>query len=253
MKNKSDIILETKSLRKEFSGFVAVSGVNLKVRRGSIHAIIGPNGAGKTTLINLLTKVHQPTDGTIEFNGRDITGLSSPEIARLGIVRSFQISAIFPELTVLENVRIALQCRRGDSFDFWKPKKTLFRMNDEARGYLESVGLDDSLNSMAGDLPYGRRRALEIATTLAMEPELLLLDEPTAGMGTEDIDRTADLIQRCAKDRTIIMVEHNLGVVARLADTISVQVRGQVVAEGNYETVSADPLVKEAYLGAAHA
>ncbi|MGE8943163.1 ABC transporter ATP-binding protein [Leptospira interrogans] len=250
MNSKNDIVLETKSLTKAFGGFLAVKGVNIKVRRGSIHAIIGPNGAGKTTLFNLLTKVHKPTSGSIFFNGDDITNLSSPEIARRGLVRSFQISAIFPALSVLENVRIALQSKYGQSFDFWHSKKRLDRLNSEALGYLEQVGLSDSTQATAGDLPYGRRRALEIATTLAMDPELLLLDEPTAGMGTEDVDRTADLIKRCAGDRTIIMVEHNLGVVSRLADIITVQVRGQVVAEGNYQTVSQDSIVQQAYLGA---
>jgi branched-chain amino acid transport system ATP-binding protein len=250
MSQGSDIILETQALSKAFSGFVAVNGVNLKVRRGTIHAVIGPNGAGKTTLFNLLTKVHQPTSGKIFFNGADITGLSSPEIARLGLVRSFQVSAIFPALSVLENVRVALQSKRGHSLDFWRSKATLNRLDGEAAGYLGKVGLADAADLVAGDLPYGRRRALEIATTMAMEPELLLLDEPTAGMGREDVDRTAELIRQCAGDRTIIMVEHNLGVVSRLADVITVQVRGQIVAEGDYATVSKDPLVQQAYLGA---
>lgn len=250
MSQGSDIILETQALSKAFSGFVAVNGVNLKVRRGTIHAVIGPNGAGKTTLFNLLTKVHQPTSGKILFNGADITRLSSPEIARLGLVRSFQVSAIFPALSVLENVRVALQSRRGHSLDFWRSKASLSRLDGEAESYLGKVGLTDAADLVAGDLPYGRRRALEIATTLAMEPELLLLDEPTAGMGREDVDRTAELIRQCAGDRTIIMVEHNLGVVSRLADVITVQVRGQIVAEGDYATVSKDPLVQQAYLGA---
>ena len=249
MNRESDIILATKALTKSFGGFVAVNSVSINVRRGSIHAIIGPNGAGKTTLFNLLTKVHQPTSGTIEFNGRDITPLTSPEIARLGLVRSFQISAIFPALTVLQNVRIAIQNRGGRSFDFWRSKNSLNRLNGEAEKYIASVGLDDVLHAAAADLPYGRRRALEIATTIAREPELLLLDEPTAGMGSEDVDRTTDLIKKCAADRTVIMVEHNLGVVARLADTITVQVRGQVVAEGTYDVVSNSPIVKQAYLG----
>lgn len=246
----SDIILETKALTKAFSGFVAVNDVNFKVRRGTIHAVIGPNGAGKTTLFNLLTKVHQPTSGKIFFNGADITPLSSPEIARLGLVRSFQVSAIFPALSVMENVRVALQSRRGRSLDFWRSKKTLNSLNDEAERYLAQVGLAHAADTVAGDLPYGQRRAVEIATTMAMEPELLLLDEPTAGMGREDVDRTAELIRQCSGNRTIIMVEHNLGVVSRLADVITVQVRGQIVAEGDYATVSSDPLVQQAYLGA---
>ena len=248
----SDVILETKSLTKEFKGFTAVSDVNLAVRRGSIHALIGPNGAGKTTCFNLLTKFLQPSAGSIAFNGRDITGLAPADIARLGVVRSFQISAVFPRMSVLENVRIALQRRRGDSFDFWRNQKVLNAYDEEARARVEEVGLTDFIGEMAGELSYGRKRALEIATTLALEPEMLLLDEPMAGMAQEDVSRISALIRRIAAKRTILMVEHNLSVVADLSDRITVLARGEVLAEGPYETVSKDPRVVEAYIGAGH-
>ncbi len=249
----SDFILETTGLTKEFGGFVAVSSVDLAVRRGSIHALIGPNGAGKTTCFNLLTKFLTPTRGRISYKGRDITAMKPADVARLGLVRSFQISAVFPDMTVLENVRIALQRRkRGDSLDFWRSEKALDGLNDEARTLVEAVGLTTFVEARAGDLSYGRKRALEIATTLALDPEMLLLDEPMAGMGHEDIDRTSALIRRVSENRTILMVEHNLSVVADLSDTITVLTRGAVLAEGDYEAVSKDPRVVEAYIGAGH-
>ena len=245
-----DVILATEGLTKEFKGFTAVSSVDLNVRRGTIHALIGPNGAGKTTFFNLLTKFLDPTQGTIRYKGRDITALKPADIARLGLVRSFQISAVFPHLTVLENVRIALQRRvRGSSFDFWRSEKVLRTMNRDALDLIEAVSLSDSSEVPATELSYGRKRALEIATTLALDPEMLLLDEPMAGMGREDIDRIAALIRRVAATRTILMVEHNLSVVADLSDRITVLARGKVLAEGDYATVSKDPRVIEAYIG----
>lgn len=247
-----EFILETSGLTKEFAGFVAVSDVNLKVRRGSIHALIGPNGAGKTTCFNLLTKFLQPTRGQILYKGQDITAMKPADVARLGLVRSFQISAVFPHLTALENVRVALQRQHGSSFDFWRSKSVLDQYNDRARELLEDVGLSDFANTPAVEMPYGRKRALEIATTLALDPEMMLLDEPMAGMGHEDIDKVAALIKRISQKYTILMVEHNLNVVANLSDTITVLTRGQVLAEGNYATVSKHPQVKEAYLGAGH-
>jgi len=249
---RSDIILETEDLTKEFAGFVAVSGVRLAVARGTIHALIGPNGAGKTTCFNLLTKFLQPTQGRITFNGRDITSLAPAEVARLGLVRSFQISAVFPHLTVLENVRIALQRKRGGSFDFWRSARTLDSFNDRAMSLIADVGLADFAHHTAVELPYGRKRALELATTIALDPEMMLLDEPTAGMGHEDIDRIAALIKRVAAGRTVLMVEHNLSVVANLSDRITVLTRGRVLAEGDYNTVSNHPQVREAYLGVGH-
>ena len=244
-----DLILVTDGLTKEFAGFIAVSGINLAIRRGSIHAFIGPNGAGKTTFFNLLTKFLKPTRGRIVFKGNDITKLAPAEVAQLGLVRSFQISAVFPHLTVLENVRLALQRKRGGSFDFWRSKRVLDNLNGRAAALIEDVGLQQFAQIPAVELPYGRKRALEIATTLAVDPELMLLDEPTAGMGHEDIDRIAALIKRVAANRTVLMVEHNLSVVANISDRITVLTRGRVLAEGDYETISANAEVREAYLG----
>jgi branched-chain amino acid transport system ATP-binding protein len=248
-----DSILETEDLTKEFAGFVAVRSVNLRVARGSIHALIGPNGAGKTTCFNLLTKFLAPTRGRIVFAGRDITALKPADVASLGLGRSFQISAVFPHLTVLENVRIALQRKRGNSFDFWRSKRMLRALDGRAMALITDVGLTTYADTLAVELPYGRKRALEIATTLALEPELLLLDEPTAGMDREDIERISALIRAVGAQRTVLMVEHNLGVVADLCDRITVLTRGQVLAEGDYRSVSADPAVREAYLGTGHA
>jgi branched-chain amino acid transport system ATP-binding protein len=244
-----DFILETEGLTKEFRGFVAVKDVSLRVRRGSIHALIGPNGAGKTTCFNLLTHFLEPTRGRIRFQGRDITGSSPADIARLGLARSFQISAVFPHLTVLENVRIALQRRRGASFDFWRSEQVLEALDGNALALIEAVGLRDVAATPAVELPYGRKRALEIATTLALEPEMMLLDEPTAGMTHEDVERISALIKRVAANRTVLMVEHNLSVVENLSDRITVLSRGEVLAEGDYATVSRNPDVIQAYMG----
>ena len=247
-----DIILETRGLTKEFKGFVAVDRVNLRVRRGAIHALIGPNGAGKTTVFNLLTKFLPPTSGEILYKGDDITRAKPADIARRGMIRSFQISAVFPNLTVLENVRIALQRKLGTSFHFWKREKTLEVLNERAQQLLERVDLQKFARLHAGELAYGRKRTLEIATTLAMEPELMLLDEPTAGMGHEDVDRVRDLIKEVAAGRTVLMVEHNMSVVSGICDTITVLQRGSILAEGPYADVSANPQVIEAYMGTAH-
>jgi len=248
-----DIILETEGLTKEFRGFVAVKGVNLRVRRDTIHALIGPNGAGKTTCFNLLTKFLNPSKGRIQYKKQDITRERPADVARLGLVRSFQISAIFPHLTVLENVRIALQRKRGTSFDFWRSDRVLGRFEARAMELLDAVGLADLAHMLAVELSYGRKRALEIATTLALEPEMLLLDEPTAGMGHEDVSRIAALIKRVAADRTVLMVEHNLSVVADLCHTITVLARGEILAEGDYAAVSKNPNVIQAYMGSGDA
>jgi branched-chain amino acid transport system ATP-binding protein len=248
-----DCILETEDLTKEFAGFVAVSGVNLRVERGTIHALIGPNGAGKTTCFNLLSKFLSPTRGCIRYQGRDITALAAADVARLGLVRSFQISAVFPHLSVLENVRVALQRKRGSSFDFWTSKRVLEAFDERAMSLVSDVGLAAFANATAVELPYGRKRALEIATTLALDPQMLLLDEPMAGMGHEDIDRISALIKSAAAQRTVLMVEHNLSVVADLSDRITVLTRGRVLAEGDYQTVSTHPAVREAYMGVGHA
>lgn len=245
----ADNIIEARGLTKRFHGFAAVSDVNLDVRRHSIHALIGPNGAGKTTTFNLITKFLAPSEGTIRYNGEDITAESPARVARRGIVRSFQISAIFPRMTVAENVRIALQRPLGTSFRFWQSERSLDRLSKRVDELLDAVGLTAWRDQSAAGLPYGRKRALELATTLALEPELLLLDEPTSGLGTEDVDRIAELIRRVSANRTILMVEHNLSVVAKLADTITVLARGKVLAEGPYSVVSTDPRVVEAYIG----
>jgi branched-chain amino acid transport system ATP-binding protein len=248
-----DCILETRGLTKEFKGFVAVNNVNLRIRRGTIHALIGPNGAGKTTCFNLLTKFIEPTSGGISYKGEDITRDKPSGIARRGIIRSFQISAVFPHLTVLENVRIALQRKLGTAFFFWQSERTLDALNERALELLQAVDLEGFAETVTVELPYGRKRALEIATTLAMDPELMLLDEPTAGMAHEDVDRVTRLIQTVAQGRTVLMVEHNMSVVSGISDTITVLQRGSVLAEGPYAEVAKNPQVMEAYMGTAHA
>ena len=245
----NDFILETRGLTKEFKGFAAVSDVNLQVQRGHIHALIGPNGAGKTTVFNLLTKFLQPTRGSISFNGKDITGDEPAQVARRGVIRSFQISATFGHMTALENVRVALQRELGTSFHFWRPESSLNQLNARAQELLEAVDLGQYARTLASEMPYGRKRALEIATTLALDPELMLLDEPTQGMGHEDVDRVVELIRKVAAKRTVLMVEHNLSVVESLSDRITVLQRGQILAEGTYDVVSQDPRVHEAYVG----
>jgi branched-chain amino acid transport system ATP-binding protein len=249
----ADWILETRNLSKEFNGFLAVSDVNLQVRKGHIHALIGPNGAGKTTVFNLLTKFHIPSTGSILFKGEEITREKPAEIALRGIIRSFQISAVFPNLTPMENVRVALQRKLGTSYHFWKTEKSLAELNGSALELLAAVGLEEFADEQTSELAYGRKRALEIATTLALEPEVMLLDEPTQGMGVEDVSRITELVQKVAAGRTILMVEHNLKVVATLADRITVLQRGSILAEGSYDEVSRNPQVLEAYMGNAHA
>jgi branched-chain amino acid transport system ATP-binding protein len=244
-----DFILETRALKKEFKGFVAVDGVDLRVRRGDIHALIGPNGAGKTTCFNLLTKFLVPTSGQILFEGHDITGEKPAQIARRGVIRSFQISATFPHLTVVENVRVALQRELGMSFHFWRSERVLDQLNERALELLDTVGLREMAEIVTVELPYGRKRALEIATTLAMNPKMMLLDEPTQGMGHEDVELVTQLIKKVAADRTVLMVEHNMNVIASIADNITVLARGQVIAEGPYEQVSKNAQVLEAYMG----
>jgi len=246
-----DCILETRKLTKEFKGFVAVDKVDLRVKRGSIHALIGPNGAGKTTCFNLLTKFLKPTSGSILFDGQDITDQAPAQIARSGVIRSFQISAVFPHLTVLENVRVALQRELKSSFQFWKSERSLKALDARAMELLGSVDLGQFADLTAVELSYGRKRALEIATTLAMDPKLMLLDEPTQGMGLEDVDRIRQLIKKVAASRTVLMVEHNMSVVSSIADTITVLQRGATLAEGPYAEVSKNPAVIEAYMGSA--
>jgi branched-chain amino acid transport system ATP-binding protein len=250
---EEEVILKAEGLTKEFKGFVAVKNVDLSVRRHTIHALIGPNGAGKTTFFNLLTHFLTPTAGQIHFKGRNITGSSPAAIARMGLARSFQISAVFPHLSVRENVRVALQRKLGNSFHFWRSERVLNQLDSRALELVTAVGLSAFAEQQAVDLPYGRKRALEIATTLALDPEMMLLDEPTAGMGHEDVDRIAALIKKVSANRTVLMVEHNLSVVANLSNTITVLARGEVLAEGDYATVSKHPQVIEAYMGSGHA
>lgn len=244
-----EFVLETRGLTKEFRGFTAVDSVDLRVQKGHIHALIGPNGAGKTTVFNLLTKFLTPTRGEILYYGKPITGLKPNEIARQGLVRSFQISAVFGHMSVRDNVRVALQQREGNSFHFWKPARCLDALNERAEQLLAEVDLLSFADTLTIELPYGRKRALELATTLALEPRVLLLDEPTQGMGHEDVDMVVDLVRRAAVGRTVVMVEHNLSVVSRLCDRLTVLARGSILAEGDYATVSANPQVREAYLG----
>ena len=249
----SDIILETTGLTKQFFGFTAVNGVNLKVRRGTVHALSGPNGAGKSTVFHLITKFLQPTSGRITYNGEDVTSAEAEDIALKGLVRSFQISSVFPHLTVRENVRVALQRPLGTWFRFWESERSLDKLNGRADELLDAVGLSEFAHLNAVELSYGRKRALEIATTIALEPDMMLLDEPMAGLGHEDIDRIAKLIQQVAVNRTVLMVEHNLSVVASLCSTITVLTRGRVLAEGPYAEISRNPEVRTAYMGTAHA
>lgn len=243
------VLLAARGLRKEFGGFVAVNNVDLDVRHARVHALIGPNGAGKTTVFNLLTKFLQPTAGSIRLLEQDITRTDPARVARLGLVRSFQISAVFPHLSVLDNVRVALQRPNGLATQCWLPLRSLNRLNDRAMQLLEAVGLGDRRNDLAADLSYGRKRVLELATTLALEPKVLLLDEPMAGMGHEDVHTVAEIIREVARDRAVLMVEHNLKVVADLCQQVTVLQRGEILTTGDYRSVSEDERVREAYMG----
>ena len=251
--DSADLILQTRGLGKDFRGFTAVDGVDLRVARGAIHALIGPNGAGKTTCFNLLTRSLPATRGTISYNATDITHVAPQDVARRGMVRSFQISSVFAQMSVLHNVRIALQRATGLSYQFWRSGRVLRQLEDRAHALLHDVGLAADADRRTAELPYGRKRALEIATTLAAEPELMLLDEPTQGMGHEDVAQITELIRRVAAGRTVLMVEHNMGVVAGLCDRITVLARGAVLAEGSYAEISTDAAVLEAYMGGADA
>lgn len=242
-------VIETQGLTKNFMGFTAVDDVNLKIREGTVHAVIGPNGAGKSTLFNLITKFHQPSAGKITLKGSDITRVRPANLAQKGMVRSFQISAIFPEMTVLENVKVARLRKYGAPSRFWESLGSMNALDEACLALIEDVGLTEYIHHFAGQLPYGRKRALELATTLALEPEVLLLDEPMAGLGQEDIKKISNLIGRVAKGRTVMMVEHNMSVIAQLADVITVLQRGEVLVEGDYDYVSRHPKVLEAYVG----
>jgi branched-chain amino acid transport system ATP-binding protein len=251
--DKANNILRVEGLVKDFGGLRAVHGVDIMVRRGTIHSLIGPNGAGKTTLFNLLTKFLEPTAGRIYYNDFDITRKNPSQVAQMGIARSFQISAIFPHLAVRDNVRVALQRKLGTSYHFWRSREGLSALHERADELLDAVGLGRAAaGAYASELAYGQKRALEIATTLALEPELLLLDEPMAGLASNDIGHITDLIRKVARTRTVLMVEHNLSVVAHLSDTITVLARGRVLAEGSYKDISSNKEVQEAYMGTGH-
>jgi branched-chain amino acid transport system ATP-binding protein len=243
----------TTGLRKEFRGFAALRGVDLRVAEGSVHALVGPNGAGKTTLFNLLSGFLAPSAGRIEIAGRETTGLPPERIARLGVARSFQITSLFPALSARAHVELALQAGTGLGWRFWRSERTLGRFTDRALDLLAEVGLAAHADVAAGTLAYGRKRALELAVALALDPRVLLLDEPTSGMGAEDIDSTVALVRRIAQGRTVVLVEHNMSVVADLADRVTVLQQGAVLVEGPYAEVRTDPRVISAYLGTADA
>ena len=249
---REDYILEATSLSKQFRGFYAVKNVDLRVRRHTIHALIGPNGAGKTTCFNLLTTFLPPTAGSILFNGEEISASNPATVAAKGLVRSFQISAVFGQMTVLENVRVALQRKAGMTYAFWRRDSSLKVLNDRALELIEMVGLTRYVDTLAVSLSYGRKRVLELATTMALEPEMLLLDEPMAGLGHEDIGPVIQIIRDFAKGRTVLMVEHNMKVIAELCDRVTVLQSGEILAEGTYAEVSRDPAVIEAYVGGAN-
>ncbi|MBI3701633.1 MAG: ABC transporter ATP-binding protein [Afipia sp.] len=245
----TEAVLQARALKKDFRGYTAVAGVDLDVRRGEIHALIGPNGAGKTTVFNLLTRFLTPTSGQILFDGVDVSDEKPAQLARRGLVRSFQISAVFSSLTVSENLMLALQRVCVSPVAFWRGRNRLGDVSHRIGDLLRQVDLGEFANTRAGDLAYGRKRALELATTLAAEPKVMLLDEPTQGLGLEDVDRVTDLIKQAAVGRTVVMVEHNMKIVSRIADRISVLRRGEIIAEGSYDEVSRNPQVIESYLG----
>jgi branched-chain amino acid transport system ATP-binding protein len=247
----NDIILETRNLRKDFGGLVAVSDVSIKVKAHSLHSIIGPNGAGKTTFFNLLSGNLEPTKGKVIFKGRDITDLPAHRTAHLGIGRSFQITNVFPHLTVLENVRLAAQALGRDSFKFWRHYEHFTRYEERARQVVAQVGLTDQAGLLAGTLSHGGKRKLELGILLAADPELLLLDEPTAGMAREEIPLLMEVIQQIQNqgDRTIMLVEHKMDLVMNVSDWITVMHQGQVLAEGTPAEIAANNVVQSAYLG----
>jgi branched-chain amino acid transport system ATP-binding protein len=251
--SRYQMILETHGLSRTFAGFSAVRDVSLAVGEGSIHGIIGPNGAGKTTLFNLLSGFLAPTSGTIAFAGTDITRLDATAVARAGIVRSFQITSIFAHLSVLDNVRVSLESKTALPFRFWLPGTRIDALTAAALEILDEVGLSAQASSLAAQLSYGHKRSLELGISIAQNPRVLLLDEPTAGMGREDIERVTALIRKVAASRTVVLVEHNLSVVSELCDRITVMQRGSILVEGGYADVRRDQRVIDAYLGGQHA
>ncbi len=245
----SDIALQASDIVKSFAGFTALGGLSLQIRTGSIHAVIGPNGAGKTTLLGVFSGFIRPTSGSVHFDGRDITNADAADVARMGIVRSFQINSIFPHMTALDNVKVALQARTALSGRMLASRRATAVLDDPARDALQTAGLDDERDRVAANLAYGKKRALELAIAISQDPSVLLLDEPTAGMGVEDVEPTIELIRRVSTGRTIVLVEHNLRVVEHLCDRVSVLERGKLLTEGTYGEVRADRRVIDAYLG----
>jgi branched-chain amino acid transport system ATP-binding protein len=241
--------LETRDLSKDFAGFRAVDRVTIALDDGKIHALVGPNGAGKTTLFHMLTGFVRPSAGAIHAFGVDVTGLPPDRISRMGVARSFQITSLFDRRTALQHVVLALHVADPVSLRFWTSERALLRYRDRAMAILDEVGLTGVASRTAASLPYGQKRALELALALALEPKLLLLDEPTSGMGLEDLRRTIALIRHVHAGRTVLIVEHNMGVVAELADRVIVMQQGRVIADGTYEDVRHDPAVVTAYLG----
>ena len=246
-----DVILETRGLRKEFDALVAVDDVDIRIEAGAFHSIIGPNGAGKTTLFNLISGTMQPTRGKVLYKGEDITRLHAHRAIHLGIGRSFQITNLFPNLTVLENVRLAAQAMGRDNFHIWRSHRKFASYLDRAAEVLDLVGLADRAPFLARTLPHGDQRKLELGMILAPDPEVLMLDEPTAGMAAEQVPDLMRLIASIqeAGDKTVVLVEHNMNVVMSASDRITVMHRGSVLTEGSPEEVAADENVQTAYLG----
>jgi branched-chain amino acid transport system ATP-binding protein len=247
------MVLETRGLTKHFRGFLAVDGVGLAVELGAVHALVGPNGAGKTTLFHLLSGFLRPSAGQILLAGQDVTGLRADQMVHRGMARSFQITSLFPDMPLRDHVELALQGRRREGLRFWRSDRLLDVHRERAESLLDDVGLASLADVPAAAVSYGQKRALELAIALALDPRVLLLDEPTAGMGVEDVQRTIDLIRRVREGRTVVLVEHNMRVVATLADRVTVLQRGRVLAEGGYDEVRDDRRVITAYLGEAPA
>lgn len=246
-------ILEVQDVSKRFGNFFAVRHANLSLLESSVHGLIGPNGAGKSTLFNICTGFLKPTEGSVRLRGQTVADKGPAWIARNGVGRSFQISAVFDGLSVIDNILVALQRRARLSFAFWKGEKSVSALRERACNLLEQVHLSDTWwDKHTASLPYGRRRMLELATTIATDPSILLLDEPLAGLGQEDVPVIIDLVRELAVGRSVLIVEHNLSAVSQLCDTVSVLDRGMIIANGTYTFVAADPKVRQAYLGDEH-
>jgi branched-chain amino acid transport system ATP-binding protein len=244
-----DTLLQVTDLNKNFGGIKATNDLNLSVCCGQIHAVIGPNGAGKTTLISQLSGRLKPSSGRIEFEGRNITHYTTARRARMGLARSFQITSVVLPMTLLENTMLAVQGRQGHSFRFWSPVNSDRKMREEAMHSLAEVGLEDRASQPAGAVSHGEQRQLEVAMALAMQPKLLLLDEPMAGMGGEESARMVTILNRLKGDKTILLIEHDMDAVFSLADQLSVLVNGHIIATDTVQEIRNNPEVQRAYLG----